>query len=156
VAAKSPSFTNLQPASVASSRSKKANGSFDTRHEYLLRHHLWRLGLRYRKNVRNLPGKPDVAFPSARVVVFCDGDFWHGRNWSCLREKLEGGTNADYWKAKIAMNRQHDQRVNEKLRQAGWKVVRLWEGDILKDPVRFAAKIYRVIESRLHRYGHGA
>src|SRR5262245_16915381 len=91
-----PSFAGLTPASEASSRAKQANRKVDTAPEVLLRHALWRLGLRYRKNVTALPGMPDLVFPRARAVVFCDGDFWHGRDWPHLREKLERGTNGSY------------------------------------------------------------
>ena len=149
---RAPSFKSLQPASTLSSRAKRGNLAADTRHERILRHQLWRLGLRYRKNVRTLPGKPDVVFTRARVAIFCDGDFWHGRKWPDLRRKLGEGTNASYWKVKIASNRERDQYVNEKLKQAGWRVVRLWEGDILKNPARVASKVHRVVASRLRDY----
>src|SRR5437879_6384164 len=75
---KSPSFKGLKPASEASSRAKRGNRRRDTLQEMLLRRELWKMGLRYRKNVETMPGKPDLVFPGARVVVFCDGDFWHG------------------------------------------------------------------------------
>jgi DNA mismatch endonuclease (patch repair protein) len=88
--------------------------------------------------------------------VFCDGDFWHGRNWSSLKSKLETGTNADYWSSKIATNRRRDQRVDAELKEAGWRVVRLWEGDVLKHPDRVAAKVYRIVNSRLQQYGDKA
>src|ERR1700729_2873440 len=92
-----PCFKGLSPASPASSRAKKMNRSTDTEHERLLRRLLWRQGLRYRKNVRALPGKPDIVFSAARIAVFCDGDFWHGRDWHRLSRKLRTGTNASYW-----------------------------------------------------------
>jgi DNA mismatch endonuclease (patch repair protein) len=50
-----------------------------------------------RKNVKTLPGKPDVVFSKASIAVFCDGDFWHGRNWQALKSKLDNGTNPTYW-----------------------------------------------------------
>src|SRR5205809_2584319 len=80
-----PSFAGLTASSGAASRAKRANTKQDRRHEVLLRRSLWKLGLRYRKYVADLPGNPDVVFSYARVVVFCDGDFWHGRNWSQLK-----------------------------------------------------------------------
>src|SRR4051812_10813559 len=82
----SPSFKGLSPASIQSSRSKRANRSSGTRHEEMLRRELLRLGLRYRKNDKRLPGRPDVVFSRARLAVFCDGDFWHGRDWDLLQE----------------------------------------------------------------------
>lgn len=154
MAQKIPSFKCLQPASAASSQAKRVNLAIDTRHERILRQHLWRMGLRYRKNVRTMPGKPDVVFASARVAVFCDGDFWHGRDWPDLRLKLDNGSNASYWIAKIARNIERDQQVNQRLRQAGWRVVRLWEQDILKNPDRVASKVSRIVMSRLRDYSH--
>src|SRR6516225_4042686 len=84
---RSPTFKGFTPASKASSRTKQANRATDTGPELLLRHALWALGLHYRKHVTHLPGRPDIVFSRARVVVFCDGDFWHGRNWRRLKEQ---------------------------------------------------------------------
>src|SRR5437879_2095090 len=95
------SFASFQSASESASRAKRRNRSKDTRHELLLRRELWRLGLRYRKNVTGLPGKPDLVFGAARVVVFCDGDFWHGKRWRRLRNELARRHNSVYWLAKI-------------------------------------------------------
>lgn len=91
------------------------------------------MGLRFRKNVSGLPGKPDIVFPRARVIVFCDGDFWHGRHWHRLSTKLEEGTNPSYWVAKIRTNMERDQRNTAILEEDGWHVIRLWETDIKKD-----------------------
>lgn len=73
---------------------------------------LRRLGLYYHKNTPGLPGQPDIVFRSAKVAVFCDGDFWHGRNWRTLRGSLSKGTNSAYWIAKIRSNMQRDLRQN--------------------------------------------
>jgi DNA mismatch endonuclease (patch repair protein) len=100
--------------------------------------------LRYRKHVRELPGRPDIVFPRARVVVFSDGDFWHGRNWPTLRPKLERGTNSGYWAAKIASNIERDRAVNQALAEAGWRVLRLWENEIKRDP---CAAVNLVVEA---------
>src|SRR5262245_56757014 len=106
---RSPSYVGLRPASEAASRAKRANRKKDTAHELLLHRELWRLGLRYRMHVAGLPGSPDLVFRRARVVVFCDGDFWHGRHWKKLRADLQRRHNAAYWIAKIARNRERDQ-----------------------------------------------
>lgn len=106
------------------------------------------MGLRYRKNVKTLPGKPDIVFPPARIVVFCDGDFWHGRNWPGLRAKLKEGTNADYWQAKIKSNIKRDKRNTALLEKAGWQVIRLWETDIEKDPVAAANYVRKAVNAR--------
>jgi DNA mismatch endonuclease (patch repair protein) len=129
-----PSFKGLRPASESAARAKRANRKRDTAAELALRRAVWRMGLRYRVNVATMPGTPDIVFSRARVAVFCDGDFWHGRDWPRLRAKLECGTNPGYWSAKIARNRERDRRVDAELTRAGWRVVRLWETDIRRDP----------------------
>lgn len=131
---KVPSFIKLESASEASSRAKRNNRRVDTQHELILRHKLWQIGLRYRKNDKTLPGKPDIVFKYARVVVFCDGDFWHGRNWEIQKTKLRKGTNAEYWISKIESNIERDKLNNTLLEADGWLIIRLWETDIKKDP----------------------
>lgn len=146
---KTPSFSGLRPSSPASARSKRANRARDTSQELALRRAVWRLGLRYLKNVNWLPGKPDIVFTRARVAVFCDGDFWHGRRWPVLGRKLATGANASYWAAKIRFNIARDASVSERLRQDGWRVVRLWETDILRDPVAIARRVSTTVRRRL-------
>jgi DNA mismatch endonuclease (patch repair protein) len=114
---------------VARASSKKT----DTRCELLLRRALWKAGFRYRKNVPDLPGRPDIVFSSSRVAVFSDGDFWHGRNWEARREKLSKGTNPDYWIAKIQRNMERDRENTQQLEEMGWAVLRVWESEIHKD-----------------------
>lgn len=142
---RTPSYTGLIPASDCTSRTKRHNRSVNTRHEQLLCRQLWRLGCRYRKNVRTLPGKPDIVFAGARLAVFCDGDFWHGRHWKRLQQDLQHGTNAPYWTAKIARNRERDGTVGSRLREQGWRVLRLWETDILADPQGAAERVRRAL-----------
>lgn len=106
------------------------------------------MGFRFRKNVRDLPGRPDIVFRRHRVVVFCDGDFWHGRNWAQRRKKLNKGANSSYWVEKIRANIERDKHHNVRLRHLGWTVVRLWEKEILAD-VQDAAS---VVAENLSRY----
>jgi DNA mismatch endonuclease, patch repair protein len=146
---KAPSFSGLKPASASSSYSKRNNPPTDTQHELLLRRELWRMGLRFRKNVRQLLGKPDLVFASARVVVFCDGDFWHGRNWKSLRSKLSQGANASYWLAKIESNMSRDNRNKALLEAAGWQVIRVWETDISRNPSAVANSIRSAVDDRI-------
>jgi len=145
---KSPSFTDLKPASEASSLAKRHNRRIDTQHEMLLRRELWRMGLRYRKNVNTFPGKPDIVFVRARVVVFCDGDFWHGRNWEDLKLKLCQGTNAEYWLSKIESNIERDRLNSALLEAAGWSILRLWETDIKRDPQAAAELVKELVLER--------
>ena len=110
--------------------------SKDTRPELRLRKALWKEGLRYRVNYKKLPGKPDIVFTKLKVVVFCDGDFWHGHNWairgqSSLQEELSGYSK--YWKDKILRNIERDEENNKALKAQGWRVVRIWESDIKND-----------------------
>ena len=107
-----------------------------TRPEITLRKALWHNNLRYRVNYNKLPGKPDIVFTKQKVVVFCDGDYWHGHNWairglSSLEEELAGYS--EYWRKKIIRNIERDDEVNKKLRSLGWRVVRIWESDIKRD-----------------------
>jgi DNA mismatch endonuclease (patch repair protein) len=148
-----PSFSGFQSTSEAHSRAKRSNRKTDTSPEVLLRRAVWALGLRYRKNVGRLPGSPDLVFASARLVVFCDGDFWHGRSWPRLQEKLKRGSNAPYWSAKIARNRQRDRAHQKLLESQGWKVLRLWETDIRRDPGAAALKVRKALEAGISARG---
>jgi DNA mismatch endonuclease (patch repair protein) len=130
---KAPSFASLRPASDASSRAMKRNLSRNTQPEILLRTALRAYGLRYRLHFAALPGRPDLVFPSKRLAIFCDGDFWHGRYWPRLRKQLAQRANADYWIAKIAANRARDRFRTRQLTESGWTVLRFWETDIRRN-----------------------
>ncbi|HKA08227.1 MAG TPA: very short patch repair endonuclease [Gemmataceae bacterium] len=143
---RSVSFAGLRPASETASRAKRANRKKDTAHEVLLRKALWRLGLRYRKHSAGLPGNPDVVFTGSRVVLFCDGDFWHGRHWRRLKKQLQRRHNAAYWVAKITRNMQRDREQKTKLERQGWTVIRLWETDVKRDPVATAQRVREVVD----------
>lgn len=145
---KAPSFSGLKSASPTASLAKQRNRSTDTVHEKTLRKALWSLGLRYRKNFAKLPGKPDIIFAKARIAIFCDGDFWHGRNWGQLSSHLQSGSNADYWCQKIRANMLRDRRTTRLLKKMDWRVVRLWESDIKADPQGAAIKIEKILTDR--------
>lgn len=146
--AKVPSYSGLEPASRSASRTKSRNRSANTRAELQLRKALSSLGLRYRLHVARLPGRPDVVFTRSRVAVFCDGDFWHGRNWRARLSRLKAGTNADYWIDKIRYNMARDKRQTRQLQIAGWAVVRVWETDVLEDPIARARQVVRLVRKR--------
>ena len=78
---KSVRFDNFHSSSTKASKIASKIKSSDTKAERVLRSEVWKLGLRFRKNARDLPGKPDIVFSREKVAVFCDGDFWHGRSW---------------------------------------------------------------------------
>jgi DNA mismatch endonuclease (patch repair protein) len=131
---KAPSFKGFAPSSKTASRTKQRNRATNTQAELALRRALTKHGLRYRLHARDLPGKPDVVFRRERVVVFCDGDFWHGRGWRTRLRKLEQGSNADYWVQKIRANMLRDRRHTRALGQLGWTVIRVWETNVRRDP----------------------
>lgn len=140
-----PRYDAFRPSSETASRIKKKNKRKDTKAEVVLRKSVWRLGLRYRLHRDDLPGKPDLVFPTDQVAVFCDGDFWHGRNWEARKKRLRRGANPKYWIPKIEANMARDREQAKALRRSGWKVVRLWETDILKDPPGAAEKVRSVV-----------
>ncbi|MCM1484489.1 MAG: very short patch repair endonuclease [Muribaculaceae bacterium] len=100
----------------------------DTRPEIRVRKYLFAKGLRYRINVRQLPGSPDIVLKKYGVAVFVDGCFWHGHE-GC-RHFVLPRTNADFWRKKIELNRARDYRVSVELRLAGWRVIRVWECEV--------------------------
>ena len=147
-----PSYKGLQPASErASVAARGASRKSDTKCERLLRSKIWRAGYRFRKDWKDLPGRPDIVFTRARLVVFCDGDFWHGRGWEQRKAKLQSGTNASYWVAKIERNMQRDRRNTEALMASGWTVLRFWETEILRDVGAIADDIIAVLDSMGYR-----
>lgn len=103
----------------------------NTKPEFLLRRELWKLGFRYRLNVKNLKGKPDVVFNKHKVIVFIDGEFWHGYKWS--EKKLKIKANRKYWISKIEGNMKRDIENTEYLMSLGYSVFRFWEHEIKKD-----------------------
>lgn len=104
--------------------------SKDTSIEMLLRKTLWHKGYRYRKNYKKLPGKPDIALTKYKIAIFCDSEFFHGKDWEVLKPRLEKGDNSEYWVKKISRNRERDDEINKQLLFAGWTVIRFWGKDI--------------------------
>src|SRR5688500_10606364 len=137
-----PTFEGLTAASErSSSAARGASGKTNTQCELVLRRELWRRGFRYRLHYGGLPGRPDIVFPRHRVVVFCDGDFWHGRDADARLAKLARGHNATYWVAKVKRNVERDQRQTHALEKAGWIVLRFWETDLLRETKAIAGRI---------------
>lgn len=116
--------------------------SKDTCIEVILRKALWKRGYRYRKNCRDIPGKPDIAIIKYKIAIFCDGEFFHGKDWEVLKLRLEKSSNAEYWVDKISRNRERDDLVNKKLLADGWTVIRFWGKDIKNN----TEKCVRVVE----------
>lgn len=106
--------------------------SKDTEIEVILRKALWKKGIRYRKNYKGLPGKPDIVITKYKIAIFCDGEFFHGKNWKDLKARLEKSNNSAFWINKITRNMERDAEVNKKLFSYGWTVIRFWGMDIKK------------------------
>lgn len=124
-------------------KTMQAIGQKDTSIEVVLRKELWKRGLRYRKNCRDLPGKPDIVFRGAKVAVFCDSEFWHGYKWEENNAKI--GTNRDYWIKKIERTMERDNENDEALKILGYSVLHFWGKEITKDPSRCADVIEETI-----------
>lgn len=113
--------------------------------ELVLRKALWGKGLRYRLSVK-LPGRPDLTFRKAKVVVFVDGCFWH----ACPRHLTWPKNNADFWRQKILGNAARDKLITRKLKESGWRVIRFWEHDIAHHPRKCVNRVVNAVrETRL-------
>lgn len=109
-----------------------ANKSKGTKLELLFGKLLWNAGIRYRKNDKTVFGKPDFVIRSYKIAIFCDGEFWHGRNWE--ERKNDHKSNCEFWYSKIEKNIERDKEVTKVLENQGWKVFRFWETEITKEP----------------------
>ena len=114
------------------SRNMSRIRSKDTRPEEYIRKTLFAQGYRYRKNYKDLPGKPDIVITKYKIAIFCDSEFFHGKDWKNLKEQLGRGKNAEFWTEKISKNMNRDREVNTALRGMGWTVLRFWGNDIKK------------------------
>lgn len=104
----------------------------DTSIEIVLRRALWKKGIRYRKNHKKLPGRPDIVLTKYKIAIFCDSEFFHGKDWEVLKPRLEKGANGEYWVEKIARNIERDKEKDERLLFLGWTVIHFWGKDILQ------------------------
>lgn len=126
--------------------------SKDTAIELKLRKALWEKGYRYRKNYKDLLGKPDIVLTKYKIVIFCDGEFFHGKDWEVLKPKLENSNNGEFWIKKISRNIERDNEVDKELLFLGWTVIRFWGDEIKKDP----NMCVRVIEETIFDIKMGA
>ena len=105
----------------------------DSKIEVLLRKELWTRGIRYRKNVNRIYGKPDIVFIGKKIAVFCDSEFWHGYNWE--ERKKDFKSHQEFWIPKIERNMARDVEVTARLESEGWTVIRFWGKEIKKNAV---------------------
>lgn len=130
-------FTKAKRSSIMSNIKSK-----NTLPERLLFAELHSHGIRFRRHYKLL-GKPDIAFPSAKLAVFIDGDFWHGYNWKVKKEippKV-------FWQPKISSNIKRDRKVDRELSKSGWKVMRIWEHEIEKNPGFCVGRIRKTLRN---------
>ena len=120
-------------------KTMQGNTKKDTSIELLLRRALFKRGVRYRKNVKSILGTPDIAIKKYKLLVFCDGDFWHGREYHGVK------SHERFWNEKIKRNRERDLEYTIRLRDEGWTVIRFWESEIRNDLNDCVQKILNVI-----------
>lgn len=137
------SFGRLNRSELMSLVRSSGNDTTEKRLAQLLRS----AGLKGWRRQQSFPGKPDFVWPKAGVAVFVDGCFWHGHSCRNLVPK----TNAEEWRNKIAKNQARDRKNNRTLRQRGWKVVRIWECQLSKNPDGSLARINRVLEASTNK-----
>ena len=127
-------------------KNMSANKGKGTKLELLFGKLLWNAGVRYRKNDKTVFGKPDFVIPKMKIAIFCDGEFWHGRNWE--KRKNDHKSNSDFWHSKIERNILRDQEVNEQLKAQGWTVFRFWETEITKESDKCLNRILNYMNAK--------
>ncbi len=127
--------------------------STGNRTETALRKHLHAMGFRYRKYAPGLPGRPDIVFPTEKIAVFVDGDYWHGRKVreegiEAFEAQLKTQNNRSYWLEKMRRNIARDDYVTSSLKELGWTVIRFWESNVKKNIDGTAAQIAAIVREK--------
>ncbi len=128
------------------SRNMRAIKSKGTKIEELLAKALWQNGLRYRRNNKKVFGKPDFTFRKYKIAIFCDSEYFHGKDWETQKHRIK--TNQEFWQKKIEGNIVRDKLVNETLKKEGWTVIRFWGDQIKKDISSCVTKVENAICER--------
>lgn len=118
--------------SLTVSKNMRKIHSKDTSIELQLRKALWHKGYHYRKNYKALPGSPDIVLTKYKIAIFCDSEFFHGKDWEILKLRLEKGKNPDFWIKKIERNRNRDCENDRQLLFLGYTVLHFCGQDITK------------------------
>ena len=127
-------------------RNMQAIKNKNTKIEIILAKAMWQAGIRYRKNDKSVKGTPDFVMKGLKIAIFCDSEFFHGKDWDTQKARI--GTNREFWIKKIEANINHDKVVNEELTAAGWSVIRFWGKDIKKDVQSCVEQIYLTIKQK--------
>jgi len=114
--------------------------------ETMLGKEIWKRGFRYRRNDKTVFGKPDFTFKKYKIAVFCDSEFWHGKEWET--RKHEHKSNVDFWYKKIERNIERDVEVNKQLKAEGWEVLRFWGKEIEKNLFLCVKKVEQAINAK--------
>lgn len=120
--------------------SMQGNTKKDTSIEIIFCKALWHRGIRYRKNCKDILGTPDVAIKKYKLAIFCDGDFWHGKEYHGVKSHQK------FWDEKIKRNRERDLEYTIRLRDEGWIVLRFWESDIRNDVEKCINEVIEIIK----------
>ena len=129
--------------------------SKDTKPEWIVRRYLFSRGYRYRKNMKGLPGTPDIVLCKYGIVIFIHGCFWHGHE-GCKYFRLPK-SNVEFWAEKIERNIERDTRNEAELKALGWRVIRVWECDIkaVTDRKEYLQSLYNTIINPFRTYYEG-
>ena len=125
--------------------------SSETKPEIYFRKALWKWGIRYRKNVKELFGKPDIAIKKYKIVIFIDGDYWHGLDWK--KRKFESqeallASYSEYWSNKIKRNIERDKKVTKYYKKNKWTVLRFSTSEISANLNKCLIKIIKAIDRK--------
>ena len=119
--------------------------SKNTKAELIVFRELRKRKIYFQKHYKKAVGSPDIAFPRKKMAIFIDGDFWHGRNFAKDKNRLP----KKYWREKIGTNILRDKKKGARLKRKGWKILRLWESDILKDEENALSKIISFLDKNI-------
>jgi len=119
--------------------------SKNTKAELIVFRELRKRKIYFQKHYKKAAGSPDIAFPRKKMAIFIDGDFWHGRNFAKDKNRLP----KKYWREKIGTNILRDKKKGARLKRKGWKILRLWESDILKDEENALSKIISFLDKNI-------
>ncbi len=127
-------------------KNMRAIKSKGTKIEELLGKALWAKGYRYRRNNKTVFGKPDFTFKKFKIAIFCDSEYFHGKDWEIQKYRIK--TNTEFWHKKIEGNIERDKIVNDTLLKSGWQVIRFWGDEIKKNCDLCVFKIEQAIEDK--------